>query len=102
MHTVNADIGWAITSTKEYSRKVRRRGWQDKRKFLWYKPPAKIQADWCKDPMLKDLAEAAGGCIDGLGTICMCLAVESVPTILTGGSRLSRICWPTTPSPKSW
>ena len=34
--------------------------------------------------MLKDLAEAAGGCIDGLGTICVYLTVGSVPTILTG------------------
>jgi len=84
MHTVNADIGWAITSMKEYGHKVRRRGWQDKRKFLWFKSPVKIQAEWCKDPMLKDLAEAAGGCIDGLGTICVYLTVESVPTILTG------------------
>lgn len=77
------DIGWAIRGLKS-GKKVRRRGWRDKRKFLWYKPPVKIQAEWCKDPTLKDLAGAAGGCIDGLGTICVYLTVESVPTILTG------------------
>lgn len=77
------DIGWAIRELK-LGKKVRRRGWRDKRKFLWYKPPATIQAEWCKDPMLKDLAEAAGGRIDGLGTICMYLPVDSVPMILTG------------------
>ena len=83
MHTVNADIGWAITSMKEYGHKVRRRGWRDN-EFLWYKPPVKIQADWCKDPKLKKLAEGNGGTIEGLGTICMYLEVDGVPTILTG------------------
>ena len=43
-----------------------------------------IQADWCKDPKLKKLAEGNGGSIDGLGTICMYLEGDGKPTILTG------------------
>jgi hypothetical protein len=49
------DIGWAIRGLKDYGQKVRRRGWRDKSKYLWFKPPVKIQADWCKDPKLKKL-----------------------------------------------
>ena len=80
------DIGWAIRGLKS-GKKVRRHGWRANNEFLWYKPPAKIQADWCKDPMLKDLAEAAGGAIDGRGTICHYFEVYGVPTILTGWLR---------------
>ena len=50
------DIGWAIRGLKS-GKRVRRRGWRDKRKFLWFKPPIQIQADWCKDPKLKKLVE---------------------------------------------
>lgn len=77
------DIGWALRGL-ELGKKMRRRGWQDNNEFLWYKPPAKIQAEWCKDPKLKKLAEDNGGSIDGLGTICMYLELDGVPTILTG------------------
>lgn len=79
----NFGIGWAINSLK-FGLKVRRRGWRSKDKYLWFKPPVKVQADWCKDPKLKKLAEDNGGSIDGLGTICMYLTVDGVPTILTG------------------
>ena len=78
------DIGWAIRSLKDYGQKVRRRGWRDNNEFLWYKPPAKIQAGWCKDPKLKKLAEDNGGAIDGRGTICHYFEVYGVPTVLTG------------------
>jgi hypothetical protein len=77
------DIGWAIRGLK-LGLKVRRHGWQDNNEFLWYKPPAKIQAEWCKDPKLKKLAEDNGGVIDGRGTICHYLEVYGAPTILTG------------------
>lgn len=83
MGTLSLSIGWAINSLK-FGLKVRRRGWRDKSKYLWFKPPVKIQADWCKDPKLKKLAEGNGGVIDGLGTICMYLEVDGVPTIQTG------------------
>lgn len=77
------DIGWAIRSLKDYGRKVRRHAWCDN-EFLWYKPPAKIQAEWCKDSKLKKLAEDNGGTIDGRGTICHYFEVYGVPTVLTG------------------
>lgn len=77
------DIGWAIRGLK-FGKKVRRRGWRDKRKFLWFKPPVDIKAEWCKDPELAKLAEEAGGTIPGLGTICMYLQVDGKPMILTG------------------
>lgn len=37
---------------------------------LWLKPAAQVQAEWCKDPILKDIAERNGGYIDAQGTIC--------------------------------
>ncbi len=39
--------------------------------FLWLKPATVIKAEWCKDPLLHELAESNGGEILGLGTICM-------------------------------
>lgn len=39
--------------------------------FLWLKPGTEIKAEWCKDPILKELAEQNGGTILGLSTICM-------------------------------
>ena len=48
--------------------KVARKGWNGR--FLWLKPAAKVKAEWCKDSMLKGLAEANGGEIEALGTIC--------------------------------
>ncbi len=83
MHEINSNIGWAVCSMTEYGHKVRRRGWRDN-EFLWYKPPAKIQAEWCKDLKLKKLAEDNGGAIDGRGTICHYFEADGVPTILTG------------------
>lgn len=78
------DIGWAIRSLKQ-GVKVHRAGWRDKRKFLWYKPPVGIKAEWCKDARLRELAEASGGEIPGLGVICMYLVDHAgTPTVLTG------------------
>ena len=77
------DIGWAIRALKN-GEQVRRAGWRGKDKFLWFKPPVGIKAEWCKDPKLAKLAEEAGGTIDGLGTICMYLEVDGKPMILTG------------------
>ena len=76
------DIGWAIRGLK-LGKKVRRRGWRDKRKFLWFKPPVDIKAEWGKDPELAKLAEEAGETISGLGTICMYLQVDGKSMSLT-------------------
>lgn len=64
------DFGKAIEALKE-GKKVARHGWNGKNMFLWLKPAAMVKAEWCKDPMLKRLAEEAGGEIPALGTICM-------------------------------
>ena len=64
------DFGWAINALKE-GKKVARNGWNGKGMYLWLKPAAKIRYEWCKDPILKDIAEREGGEIEALGTICM-------------------------------
>lgn len=64
------DFGYAINALKE-GKKVTREGWNGKGMFLWIKPATVIDASWCKDPLLKELAEENGGTILGLGTICM-------------------------------
>lgn len=64
------DFGDAINALKRGC-KVRRKGWNGKGMFLWLKYPATVKAEWCKDPMLKALAEKNGGEILALGTICM-------------------------------
>ncbi|MCM1142295.1 MAG: DUF2829 domain-containing protein [Muribaculum sp.] len=63
-------FGQAIAALK-MGRKVSRKGWNGKGMFLWLKPAATVKAEWCKDPLLKSLAEKNGGEIDALGTICM-------------------------------
>ncbi|WP_290145012.1 DUF2829 domain-containing protein [Muribaculum intestinale] len=64
------DFGNAIKALK-FGYKVRRKGWNGKGMFLWLKPATVVKAEWCKDPMLKELAEKNGGEIPALGTICM-------------------------------
>lgn len=64
------DFGGAIKALKE-GHKVARKGWNGKGMFLWLKPAAEVKAEWCKDPLLKSLAEENGGSIPALGTICM-------------------------------
>jgi len=63
-------FGQALEALKQ-GRKVARRGWNGKGMWLWLKPATTIKADWCKDPVLKQIAEAAGGEIPALGTVCM-------------------------------
>lgn len=63
-------FGEAIEALKR-GKKVARKGWNGKGMYLWLKPAATIKAEWCKDPILKDIAEANGGEVEALGTICM-------------------------------
>ena len=63
-------FGEAIEALKQ-GKKVARKGWNGKGMYLWLKPAATIKAEWCKDPILKDIAEANGGEVEALGTICM-------------------------------
>ena len=64
------NFGKAIEALKQ-GKRVARKGWNGKGMFLWLKPAAVVKAEWCKDPMLKELAEKNGGEIPALGTICM-------------------------------
>lgn len=70
-------FGLAIKALKA-GHKVARKGWNGKGMFLWLKPAATVKAEWCKDPMLKGLAEANGGEIEALGTICMFTAQKQI------------------------
>ncbi|MBQ6762345.1 MAG: DUF2829 domain-containing protein [Bacteroidales bacterium] len=63
-------FGEALEALKQ-GKKVARKGWNGKGMYLWLKPAATIKAEWCKDPILKDIAEANGGEVEALGTICM-------------------------------
>ncbi len=70
-------FGLAIEALKRGS-KVARKGWNGKGMFLWLKPAATVKSEWCKDPMLKGLADANGGSIEALGTICMYTAQHQI------------------------
>lgn len=52
-------------------KKVTRRGWNGKGMYLWLKPAAIVKSEWCKDEVLKRIADENGGEISALGTICM-------------------------------
>lgn len=71
------NFGKAIEALKE-GKYVTRKGWNGKGMFLWLKPAATVKAEWCKDPKLKNLAEANGGEIEALGTICMFTAQHKI------------------------
>lgn len=73
------NFGEAVAALKN-GKKVTRAGWNGKGMFLWLKPAVTVKADWCKDPLLKSLAEANGGEVEALGTICMKTADNKVLT----------------------
>ena len=64
--TFGAALDWLKTGGK-----VTRKGWNGKGMFLWLKPAATINSDWCKDPLLKRICDDNGGEAEALGTICM-------------------------------
>lgn len=63
-------FGQALEALKA-GKRVARKGWNGKGMFLWLKPATLIRAEWCRDPFLIELANANGGEIPALGTICM-------------------------------
>ena len=83
----NLNFGDAIKALKE-GKKVARKGWN---MYLWLKPAVTIKAEWCKDPMLKEIVDANGGEAEALGTICMKTADNK---ILTGwlASQTDMLC----------
>lgn len=75
----NLTFGMAVEALKKGS-KVARTGWNGKGMFLWLKPATVVKSDWCKDPLLKSLADANGGEVEALGTICMKTADNKILT----------------------
>lgn len=73
------DFGWAISQLKS-GRRVRREGWNGKGMYLWLLPAATVKAEWCREPHLKEQAEANGGEIEALGSIRMMTADRKVLT----------------------
>lgn len=73
------DFGKAIEALKQ-GKKVARKGWNGKGMYLWLMQPAKVKAEWCKEPHLKELAEQNGGEIEALGTIRMLTADKKILT----------------------
>ena len=86
----NFNFGDAIKALKE-GKKVARKGWNGKNMYLWLKPAVTIKAEWCKDPMLKEIVDTNGGEAEALGTICMKTADNK---ILTGwlASQTDMLC----------
>lgn len=72
-------FGGAIDALKA-GKKVTRKGWNGKGMYLWLKPATTIKAEWCKDPMLKEIVDANGGEAEALGTICMKTADNKILT----------------------
>lgn len=66
----NLDFGAAIKALKN-GQKVSRSGWNGKGMYLWLKPSTIVKSEWCKDELLKSIADSNGGEILALGTICM-------------------------------
>lgn len=73
------NFGQAIEALKR-GEKVTRKGWNGHGMFLWLKPATMVKAEWCHDPMLKDIVEEYGGEVPALGTICMFTAQREILT----------------------
>lgn len=72
-------FGDAVAALKE-GKRVSREGWNGKGMYLWLLPAAMVQANWCREPHLKEQAEANGGEIECLGSIRMMTADKKVLT----------------------
>jgi len=78
-HMTPLTFGDAIAALK-YGNRVARKGWNGKGMYLWLLPAAMVKAEWCREPHLKEVAEANGGEIEALGSICMMTADKKVLT----------------------
>lgn len=63
------NFAWALNALKA-GRMVTCKDWKNRR-FLWFKPAVRVEANWCHDPVLKELAEQVGG-IAATSTISTC------------------------------
>lgn len=76
------DFAWALSALKA-GLKVKRSHWT--KGFLWLKPAARVQPDWCHDPVLKQLAEQQEGGIPASATISSCFKdVNDAWVVVTG------------------
>lgn len=72
-------FGDALEALKKGYR-IARAGWNGKGMYLWLLPAASVKAEWCREPHLKEVAEANGGEIEALGSIRMMTADRKVLT----------------------
>lgn len=72
-------FGAAIEALKA-GKRVARKGWNGKGMYLWLLPAAMVKAEWCREPHLKEVAEANGGEIEALGSIRMMTADKKILT----------------------
>lgn len=78
-HMTPLTFGDAIAALKD-GKRVARKGWNGKGMYLWLLPAAMVKAEWCREPHLKEVAEANGGEIEALGSIRMMTADKKVLT----------------------
>lgn len=67
-------------SALQKGEKARRTCWKDYGIFVWLKPATTIKVEWCKDPILKAIAEENGGTVEAADAICMLTANKIVIT----------------------
>ena len=72
-------FGVALESLKKGYR-IARAGWHGKRAYIWLLPAATVKAEWCREPHLKEVAEANDGEIEAVGSIRMMTADRKVLT----------------------
>lgn len=77
--TTELNFGQAIEALKA-GKRVSRQGWNGKGMYLWLLPAAKVKAEWCREPHLKQMAIDNGGEIEALGSIRMLTADKKVLT----------------------
>lgn len=75
----NLTFGEALEWLKRGHR-VTRPGWNGRGMYLWLLPAATVKAEWCREPHLKEIAEANGGEVECLGSIRMMTADKKVLT----------------------
>lgn len=76
---MNKTFGEALEALKQ-GKRIAREGWNGKGMYLWLLPAASVKAEWCREPHLKEVAEANGGEIEALGSIRMMTADRKVLT----------------------
>ena len=76
---INLKFGKVIEYLKE-GNLMARKGWNGKNMFIWMKPEFEIKSEFCKDPILKKIADDNSGSITGLPTICMKTADNKILT----------------------